>query len=1475
MCAALGVALAACQTPVELPKSDAQSGFEVNVDGFSFPNFGGDSQTARLTPALVARMFGPERVCTTPEAECRLTPLANQWMSKVNASMRGGRCEGFAVLSGLFYQQVLRPEDFGAKDAFDLDLRAHPPLSREIAYWFSTQFLRDVVRESTHSLDARGAAAFLSTHYQKVPIEDLYRVGIVRVGDDGKVTGGHAMVATAVLVDEVDKRFRIQVYDNNHPGEARFILVDAQANRWEYQASRTPDAPLSLYQGTTDNHNLLYLAPLKNRTGKQRCSFCGLSDDQAETALNQIFSFGSVEVAAVDAQGHATGVLDGRFVNTLPGASLSPNFSVEPWEDPMPPIVFVPALTHRGGALRFRVAGTGGSEAMHMTMFGAGFSVGVSGAAPPQGASDVVTVSNGGTRVSVERALNAGGEFTVSAIAQTADGGQTEVQMTIPADAGHVDLSTMALDPRTGNAAVEAHGHQDVDVAIAIVRSSSGEEVVIEGTVTAPAGGSLSLNISGYSQDAGVLEVTVDEDGDGTPEMTLPVENYGPQSPPAPPDALSATAVASNRVQLTWHDTSRYEDHFVVERALGAGAFTQLVELPADTEAHLDTLVVASSAYRYRVRATSAFGASAWTSEVSVTSPDCPPGTQDFDHDGTCETSCAVTTCDAHATCSDAVGPAICTCASGFSGDGTTCADVDECLTDHGGCGDAEYTTCVNNPGAAPTCVDIDECATNNGGCGDAPYTACTNNRGAPPTCADTDECATNNGGCGDARHMACTNNLGAAPTCTDIDECATNNGGCGLPSAATCTDNVAAPPTCSCQPGHTGALCATPTEFVVSPSNTTTSETVLDLVRDTASNLYVALMVNGPTSYGNGVTLDARGGNDVALVSFDPAGQARWGVLLGSSGHDSAGKLAIDASGNLFIVGTSRATPFWLSPSDSLSTTGGFLASYTSAGVYRWSRAMASEARSVAVSPSGNVSVSGWANGAFDYGLGVQQARGSGDLFLVTYSNDGQTTRWAHVYGADPAPLTPDSSFDDLVYDSSGNLYGAGHLGGPNGDVGGAVLPYAGQVTALLASYDPEGLHRWSKSLVASGTTYVDSAAAAIAVDGAGHLATFIRFRDTINLGGGALTTPSPGDVGSGGLHVGVLGVFAAADGALVAQRGFLTGAPVTGNDVAYDAAGNLLVAGNVNNGGADFGGGSTPGGAFVAGYDGALHYRFAKVARGGSTPSAQALVLADDGDVYAAGAFANTTLSWGVGTVSGGGTGDDVWLARLHPLPPVTSGLVAHYSAREFSGVSLTGASVDTWNDLSGGGHHLAPNSLAPTWVAAALNGHPALDFATGRGLISQPFTLTTNVTVLMLVAWGSAPDMWGNLAHHGNRDMDWSLEQVDTTPNTLHFQSSNDNAGVQLVCQAAEPMLLVGTLEGTTRTLRLVDSTGDRQVSGSGVTISSGDRVLWVGRSDIGESSNALIGEILYFNRALSAAETNQLVTDLTAAWGIAHP
>ena len=52
--------------------------------------------------------------------------------------------------------------------------------------------------------------------------------------------------------------------------------------------------------------------------------------------------------------------------------------------------------------------------------------------------------------------------------------------------------------------------------------------------------------------------------------------------------------------------------------------------------------------------------------------------------------------CDENAECLDTQGSFECTCHSGYTGDGDTCLDIDECLTDP--CD--ENATCTNNNGS-------------------------------------------------------------------------------------------------------------------------------------------------------------------------------------------------------------------------------------------------------------------------------------------------------------------------------------------------------------------------------------------------------------------------------------------------------------------------------------------------------------------------------------------------------------------------------------------------------------------------------------------------------------------------------------------------------------------------------------------------------------------------------------------------------
>ena len=207
--------------------------------------------------------------------------------------------------------------------------------------------------------------------------------------------------------------------------------------------------------------------------------------------------------------------------------------------------------------------------------------------------------------------------------------------------------------------------------------------------------------------------------------------------------------------------------------------------------------------------------------------------------------ACDSVDCGTHGRCIEGS----CVCDAGFILTDTTCQDIDECLDDNGGCGDATFWTCTNTIGAF-VCEDIDECVTENGECdenarcinlaGEAPECVCNPGFIEDPKgicivtpdclfvscsingpnsyceagecvcktgyafdtydwCIDINECMTGNGGCGDSTYWQCKNSPGSF-TCQDKNECLTNNGGCG--ENAQCSNIEGAAPECSCKPG-------------------------------------------------------------------------------------------------------------------------------------------------------------------------------------------------------------------------------------------------------------------------------------------------------------------------------------------------------------------------------------------------------------------------------------------------------------------------------------------------------------------------------------------------------------------------------------------------------------------------------------------------------------------------------------------------
>ena len=83
--------------------------------------------------------------------------------------------------------------------------------------------------------------------------------------------------------------------------------------------------------------------------------------------------------------------------------------------------------------------------------------------------------------------------------------------------------------------------------------------------------------------------------------------------------ALTAAALSSSRVSLTWTDNSGNEQGFRVQRAQGTqGTFVLLTQVGANVTSYADVTVKAGTVYQYRVRAYNQAGVSAWSNTVKL-----------------------------------------------------------------------------------------------------------------------------------------------------------------------------------------------------------------------------------------------------------------------------------------------------------------------------------------------------------------------------------------------------------------------------------------------------------------------------------------------------------------------------------------------------------------------------------------------------------------------------------------------------------------------------------------------------------------------------------------------------------------------------------------------------------------------------------------------------------------------------------------
>src|SRR6266567_4272342 len=265
----------------------AKLDFAPKPNGFHFRNYGDDGNTANdLGPADLIDLFGAQQVCASGSTaeDCQLTEPAQAWMEEKLKSMNGGHCEGMAVtslrfLEGKQFRGKGGPNGFqdGAGSVFDLNLGG--ALRNYIAHYFITQYLEEV-SGPTKEISQKSPGEVLDlliSHLHEG--KDAAALGFYNF-KEGRRVEGHAVTPFAVE-DMGDDVYRILLYDNNDPGETKYLTVNKKDETWSYRTASNPNEAESDYHGDANTHSLEITPESLREAESFTCPFCGGSDSSS------------------------------------------------------------------------------------------------------------------------------------------------------------------------------------------------------------------------------------------------------------------------------------------------------------------------------------------------------------------------------------------------------------------------------------------------------------------------------------------------------------------------------------------------------------------------------------------------------------------------------------------------------------------------------------------------------------------------------------------------------------------------------------------------------------------------------------------------------------------------------------------------------------------------------------------------------------------------------------------------------------------------------------------------------------------------------------------------------------------------------------------------------------------------------------------------------------------------------------------
>jgi len=290
----------------------------------------------------------------------------------------------------------------------------------------------------------------------------------------------------------------------------------------------------------------------------------------------------------------------------------------------------------------------------------------------------------------------------------------------------------------------------------------------------------------------------------------------------------------------------------------------------------------------------------------------------------------------------------------------------------------------------------------------------------------------------------------------------------------------------------------------------------------DGSGNVIVTGLFTGTLNCG-GADLVCNGSVNVFLAKFDALGNHVWSQRFGLGATASPTAVAVDASGNVVLVGSFTASITFGGPTFTAtsSTTGNltpdlFIAKFAPNGGHLWSKTTGGpphdSANGVAVDASGNVLVAGSFTGAANFGGGPLTPVGGGSNIFVVKLDPAGTQLWAKSFGE---PTSVDGSFNSghggagIAVDASGNVLLLASISGKV-NFGGAELVSRGFGDLCVVKFNAAGAHLWSKRL----QTIALGRRATLVTDANNNVVIVGSFGGTENFGDGDLTSVGGNDI-------------------------------------------------------------------------------------------------------------------------------------------------------------------------------------------------------------------------------------------------------------------------------------------------------------------------------------------------------------------------